>query len=185
MDYSKNKTVFFIIFLFFIRIIPASADTLDVLAELAVSRMVISAELDVPELRLAVKDRQLETAMNTALGAKGYRITNQAEITVTGSVIEKREHFLWERAYKLITIKVFAKKNGQIIWHGGKFGPIKELIHSPWAIPVRIAIVIILWPLVIRICPSLLDIGLERRRYFIMVWVVVILALALSYLWST
>ncbi len=185
MDYCRNKTALFIIFLFFVRIIPAFADTLDVLAELPASRMAISAELNVPELRLAMENPQLEAAMNAALGAEGYRISNQAEITVMGSVIEKREHFFWERAYKLVTIEVFAKKHGQTIWHGGKFGPLKELIHSPWAILARIAIAIILWPAMVRICFSLLDIGLDNRKYFIMVWVVMVFALAWSYLWPT
>jgi len=159
----------------------ASASPLQDLAGFAASRMAESEALgNIPVLKLNVPDdTRLRSALAGALAAKRYRISPSARTTINGMLVEVNGPF-WERPSRRFTLHVSAVKKGDTVWSAALVSP-RELIPCWWAIPLRIAVAIVLWPLIVGVLFRITDMGYEKRKYLVMLWVVLVLVLAWTY----
>ncbi|MBF0227965.1 MAG: hypothetical protein HQK76_21195 [Desulfobacterales bacterium] len=164
----------------------ALSDVIDDLASKA-ARKISECKLlkNVPELKLEIDNMQVLCSLETALASmeNPYRISNKAPITIKAYIAEKKNYF-WERPYKRISLKVVAVKNENIEW-ADEIKSLKEIIPSFWAIPIRIGIIILLWPILVWYCFSFSDLGFAKRKYFIIVWGIMSFCVVLSYIIPT
>jgi len=162
------------------------AHILDQLCKQAVLNMSQSYEMgNVHAIGLNIQSPEVTKAFEMANGElpHPYRISNAANISIGVNIEELREKW-WERPYRYIIMHAYAKKDNNIIW-SNTICSSKEMMHTTRAIMIRIAIAILLWPLIVTYCFYMMNCSLKKEKYFKGIWMLAVLILIWSYIGPT
>ena len=162
------------------------ADIMEKLSQKAAQHISQSYELgEINALKLDISNQKLYKAMEIALTkiSSPYKISDKASITIWANYDEEREYF-WERPYRYNILTISAYKNGNTIW-SDLIRSQKELITRIWDLPLRIALAIILWFVIVTCCYSASDCSSTKKIYFILIWAVIVVLIIWFYVGPT
>jgi hypothetical protein len=128
---------------------------------------------------------EVRSALTYALTslAHPFQISGDARVTLKAMLTEGKEHF-WERPYKQVKLQVLALENNQEIWSTTVRSQ-RELIASFWSIPIRIVLILIIWPVFVSYGYNFFDMGRKSKKYFMLAWGVTALVIAWTYVGPT
>jgi len=165
---------------------PCYADLLSDLCRQGIVDMSQSHELgDVAAIHVTIVDPALKEAFDIAIGEldKPYKQSENSPVKINAFVKETREYF-WERPYHYLVLHIMAEKKGHIVWQH-TVRSTKEVIASSLALPVRVFLIIVLWPLIVQWCFRFCDYSYERRKYFKVVWGILSVCISWTYIGPT